>query len=223
MTQAQSQVQDEPRIDGAEPVPDPTEASLGPLGPDATTAIGQLMRDLPDARELTPGEVKGLGLESLEGYAYGERQRYDTQGRRWRFEREAVDDQFRLAVRVDFFGVPLCDGAVPLDRIAGKEGELQLLALVEYLAKAVTIRQTQAVAAQKAMQREADEAIAALMEQPPAVVLVARPATSTDHVDPLGQYPQADRPPTISLPSEGPPGVPYAPEPEHGQPKPGKR
>ena len=219
MTQAQSQVQDGPELSAVTAPEPPTAQSLGPLGPDALAAVGQLMRDLPDAKPLSQSEVEGLGKESLEGYAYGERTRYDTQGRRWRFDREAVDDQFRLAVRVDLFGVPLCDGAVPLDRIAGKEGELQLLALVEWLAQAVPIRQKQVVAAQKAMQREADEAIAALMEGEPAVVLIARPATSPEHTDPLGQYPQAPRPPSVELPSEGPPGEPYSP-PQHGQPKP---
>jgi hypothetical protein len=217
MTQAQSQEQGGPVLDAVKAVQPPTAKSLGPLPVEAVNAVGQLMRDLPEPKPLGSGEVEGLGRESLDGYRMGSGQRYDSQGRRWRFDREAVDDQWRLTVRVDFFGVPLCDGAVPLDRIAGKEGELQLLALVEWLAQAVTIRQEQVCRAQKAMQREADEAVAALMEQEPAATLIARPATSPDHTDPLDQYPQlAPKQPGPPL-SEGPVGQSY------GKPAGGRR
>jgi hypothetical protein len=86
---------------------------------------------IPAYRASTPGEVGGLGIEALEGYAYGERVRFDSQGRRWDFVREVFGNEFRLSVRCSIGGIELCSASMPLDRVASKEGEEALLGLVE--------------------------------------------------------------------------------------------
>jgi hypothetical protein len=104
------------------------------LPPTMLAQLATLDYDLPDYRPLSNGEIGGLGIEALEGYVYGERLRFDSSGKKWEFIRSAEDDQFRLTIRVSIGPVVLAERALPLDRIAGKEGEERLLALVEEIA-----------------------------------------------------------------------------------------
>jgi hypothetical protein len=145
----------------------PDDGGLGPLNPEQVAAVGRLTRDLPPGRVLVGSELSGLGMDALEGYQHGEGRRYDTQGHQWDFRREAVNDQWQMTIYVSYFGIPLAEGGVPLDRVAGKEGEDQMLALVEALARQATIRHNQAVAQQQAMRAEADAAVAPLTEAEP--------------------------------------------------------
>lgn len=131
------------------------------------TAIERLTRDLPDPREMVGGEVAGVQREALDAYAYGESRRYDTQGRLWDFARRPVNDQWYLTVQISFLGIPLGDGAVPLDIVAGTDGELRMMALVESLCVSVNEVQAAAQAYQKAMQTEADAAVAPLSQPMP--------------------------------------------------------
>jgi hypothetical protein len=87
----------------------------------------------PEVWRLTKGEVHGIGVTALEGYLYGERHRYDGQGRYWQMRREAQADVYKLIVTCTVEGVVLAEAAMTLDRLAGAEGEDALLAMVERL------------------------------------------------------------------------------------------
>lgn len=130
------------------------------------TAVERLTRVFPEPKPLSSGEVAGLGQEALEGYQHGQRVRYDSQGREWMFQHLIEGDQYKMDVAVTFFGVPLGAGKISLDRIAGKEGEDDLLALVERLAAEIGGVQAACRATQMAMQSEADAAVAPLMTSP---------------------------------------------------------
>lgn len=137
------------------------------LTPAQKLAVSKLTRELPPAKPLARGEVEGLMKESLEGYVYGERVRYDSQGREWTFRRQAVNDCWELAVYVTFYGVPLGDGAVRLDRVAALEGEHAMMARVEQLADEIGPVQDAACAEQRMLLSEAEAAIAPLVEPEP--------------------------------------------------------
>jgi hypothetical protein len=129
------------------------------LSPEQLVQLQAVDFEIPDYRSLSNGERGGLGMEALEGYAYGERTRFDSQGRRWEFRREPKDDQFWLTITVSVGGLVLAHGALTLDRVAGKEGEEQLLALVEQLVEDAEVTGKVARAQQKALREtEAEEA-----------------------------------------------------------------
>ena len=116
--------------------PSPAVASPvapGPLEAQADEIVA--LREVPEPKSLMKGEIAGLGTEALEAYGYGERMRWDSNGRKWEFTREARDTAFRLNIRVSLEGVWLCEEGLALDRIAGTDGEDALKALVERLAE----------------------------------------------------------------------------------------
>lgn len=104
------------------------------LSDEQRAQVALLDRELPEYPKLSNGEVGGLGAEALEGYFYGERVRWDTRGVKWHFRREAENDQFFLKLTASLGPVVLAEAKTPLDRIAGKEGEESVIALVERLA-----------------------------------------------------------------------------------------
>jgi len=111
--------------------------------------------DLPDYRALSNGECGALGAEALEGYFYGERVRYDTGGKKWFVIRESRGNGFFLTITVSVGPLVLASVSVPLDRIASKEGEESILALVERLAVETVATAKLARAEQKAQQEAA--------------------------------------------------------------------
>jgi hypothetical protein len=97
---------------------------------------------------------------------FGECRRFDSNGRRWLFVREVVDNEFRLKASCDFEGIVLCETSTPLNRIAGSEGEEALLASVErmvadagtYMEACRDYQQAMRTEAQELPPTEADEA-----------------------------------------------------------------
>jgi hypothetical protein len=119
-----------------------TKNAPRPESPDALTdaqreAAAALDFALPQARNYSPGELRGLSSEALEGYVYGERRRHDAQGFTWYFDRYAVNNQFRLFIRATAGEgkFTLAEGDMLLDRLASKDGEEALCALMEVLCK----------------------------------------------------------------------------------------
>jgi hypothetical protein len=92
--------------------------------------------DVPQPRKLTQGQVEGLCREALEAYLFGQRTRYDANGRLWNMRRATINDLWQVELSVSLGGVLLCEGAIPLDRLPSADGEHQLIALVEYMAGA---------------------------------------------------------------------------------------
>lgn len=180
--------------------------------------VERLGRILPEPKDMSAGEVAGLGQEALEGYAHGQRVRYDSQGREWTFQHLIEADQYKMDVAVTFFGVPLGAGKISLDRIAGKEGEDALLALVERLAGEIGPVQAACRALQMAAQSEADEAVAPLMTSPEDVATSTEPAYRPDVVTPPIELPPDELPARVLDVAEKPEPEPE-PEPEVEPPK----
>lgn len=134
-----------------------SESVASDLSPLIAQQLEALDYPMPDYRPLSNGEIGGLGIEALEGYVYGERLRFDSGGKKWEFFRSVEDDRFRLTIRVSVGPVVLCEASMTLDRIAGKEGEEQLLALVERLAVESVAVAKKAKAYQEKMMSEADK------------------------------------------------------------------
>lgn len=133
----------------------PTTAPKSPTAPEAVltadqkAAVDALEYDLPDYKALSNGEIGALGAEALEGYFYGERTRYDTGGKKWVFAREHVENAFRLTIRCSVGDVVLAEAGMPLDRLASKAGEEQIIRVVEHLAGEATVAAKAATAYQR--------------------------------------------------------------------------
>ena len=129
----------------AEPLDQGTGASPTQPGPDEPPPNSPQTRvtpdpavfEFPEVKALTKGQVEGLQKEALEAYLFGQRTRYDANGRLWNMRREAVDDVWRLEISVSLGGVLLGETGLPLDRLPSAEGEHQLLGVVEALAETV--------------------------------------------------------------------------------------
>lgn len=93
--------------------------------------------EFPEPRKLTKGQITGLCAEGLEAYMFGQRTRYDANGRLWNMRREAVNDLWQLTITVSLQGVLLGQGGLPLDRLPSAEGEHQLIELIEGMAGGV--------------------------------------------------------------------------------------
>lgn len=127
-----------------------------PLTPLQQQQADALDIDLGSYKNLGPGEIYGLGSEALEAYVYGERTRWDFQGKKWLFLREHVDNAFRLSICCSLGGLVLAEAALPLDRLASKEGEEAVLALVERLSEEAVAVANSAAAYQKTRRTEAE-------------------------------------------------------------------
>jgi hypothetical protein len=77
----------------------------------------------------------------------------------WDYRRESVDDQWQLAIRVTFAGAELASAFVPLDKVASREGEHQVLAVVETLAEQARERVGELRKRRQAMRSEAEQAV----------------------------------------------------------------
>lgn len=139
----------------------PPKSVSAPAAPDPCLSVEQqaqlalLDYDLPDYKTLSNGECGALGAEALEGYFYGDRVRYDTGGKKWHFLREPKGNGFFLTITVSCGPLVLESVSVPLDRIASKEGEESILALVERLAVDTVATAKLARAEQQAQQKAA--------------------------------------------------------------------
>jgi hypothetical protein len=144
-----------PLTEAAEEHPTPP----GPLeGPPGEPVEGFTpLEPFPDFKAISKGQVGGFGIEALEAYRYGERNRYDQNGALWLSRREVQSNQFQLAITVSLYGVTLAYGALPLDRVASAEGERQMLALVETLAETSVASAKAVKTRQKAMAKEAED------------------------------------------------------------------
>lgn len=137
------------------PKPETVAPSLSQTTLDQVAALDY---PLPEYPKLSNGEVGALCAEALEGYYYGERTRYDTSGKKWVFARTVDGTAFYLTVRCSVGPVVLVEAGMPLDRVAGKEGEEALCALVERLAEEATQVANACRAVQEAAQTEVERA-----------------------------------------------------------------
>jgi hypothetical protein len=136
---------------------------IRPGGPDEPAPAGEPgvvpTVAIPEVRKLNKNQTGMLGIEALEGYFYGQRTRVDHNGMTWDYRRESVDDQWQLAIRVTFAGAELAAAFVPLDKVASREGEHQVLAVVETLAEQARERVGELRRRQQAMRSEAEQAV----------------------------------------------------------------
>jgi hypothetical protein len=112
---------------------------------------------VPEPRKLTDGQVEGLAKEALEAYLFGQRTRYDANGRLWDMHRMVGDDSlWRLELVVSLGGVELTRAAMMLDRVPSAEGEHQLIELVEAMCGQVHDLQAHWVSEQAKLQKARD-------------------------------------------------------------------
>jgi hypothetical protein len=119
----------------------------------------------PSRLGISRGEIEAISMDCLDGYIYGERTRWDTQGRKWEFRREIHDGAFCLATRCSLEGILLSEALTPLNRIAGKEGEEALLATVARMADWVIVLHRACYEHQQAMPEVEVEALPATEAQ----------------------------------------------------------